>query len=194
MNINEHKIINGIKYFIKHTNNVGRTKLFKLLYFWDFRFFKKYGMSVTCYDYYTYPFGPVPKDLYEQIINDDLPDFIKNEISIIRVDTDEDYNDEYKKFKVCINPGKQKIDTSWFAPIELKMLKEVAEIFKYATAKQMTEITHLHNTPWNKTLKEYGYNHQIDYHLAIDDETTLDLDEIEEYHRLQKEMCLNGRL
>ena len=194
MNINEQKIVNGIKYFVKHTHNVGRTKLFKLLYFWDFRYFKKFGMSVTCYDYYTYPFGPVPKMLYGQILNDKLPPILHNEISIIQVENDEDYEDTYTKFKVCIKPRRNKIDTSWFAPHEFDMLVEVAEIFKNATARKMTELTHLHNTPWDKTVKEFGYDHLIEYFLAVDDETTLDLDQIKEYHTLQKELCLNGRL
>ena len=194
MTITEHKIVNGIKYFVKHTKNVGRTKLFKLLYFWDFCFFKKYGMSITCYDYYTYPFGPVPKKIYNQILSDDLPDFLKNEISIIQVANDEDYDDQYKKFKVYILPGKNKIDENWFTPIEFKMLEEVAFIFKETTARDMTEITHLFNSPWNKTVKQFGYDHLIDIYLALDDETTLDLDEVEEYYNLQKELCLNGRL
>lgn len=151
-------------------------------------------MSVTCYEYYTYPFGPVPKVFYDQIINDDLPDFIKNDISIIQVENDDDYDDTYKKFKVCIKHGKQKIDTSWFAPIELEMLETVSFIFKNTTAKKMTEITHLHNSPWDKTKNEIGLIKPIDYRLAIDDETTLSVDEIEEYFTLQKEFCLNGRI
>jgi uncharacterized phage-associated protein len=194
MTANEHKIVNGIKYLVKHNSNVGRTKLFKLLYFWDFMFFKKYGMSVTCYEYFTYPFGPVPKVLYDQIINDDLPDFLKNDISIIQVANEDDFDDSYKKFKVCIKQGKQKIDKEWFAPIELEMLELVSYVFRNVTAKKMTEMTHLHNSPWHKTMKESGLIKPIDYRLAIDDETTLNVDEIEEYFTLQKELCLNGRI
>ena len=192
MNINEKKTINGIKYFVKNTRNVGRTKLFKLLYFWDFRFFKKYGMSVTCYEYYTFPFGPVPLKLYDQIINDQLPESFMKEIAIDQIEYDEDYDDSYKKF--LVNNRNNKIDISWFSPNEYSELKEVAEIFKYATAKEMTEISHLHNSPWDKTIQEHGYNYPIDYFLAIDDESTLSNKEIEEYYTLQKEMCINGRL
>ena len=194
MNINEHKIVNGIKYFVKHTHNVGRTKLFKLLYFWDFGHFKKYGMSITCYEYYTYPFGPVPETLYNQILNDTLPLLFKNEITIIDVDIDDDYDDNYKKFKVCIKPKRKKIDTSWFTPNEFNILKEVADIFRDATARQMIEITHLHNSPFDQTLKKKGLHQPIDYFIALDDETTLDLEQAKEYFTLQKELCLNGRL
>ena len=51
MNIIQQKILNGIKYFVKETQNVGRTKLFKLLFFWDFFSFIKYGKSVTGFDF-----------------------------------------------------------------------------------------------------------------------------------------------
>ncbi len=65
--ITTYKTLVGIKYFVEKTQHVGRTKLFKLLYFWDFIHFKKYGFSVTGFTYYTFPFGPVPKKLYDQI-------------------------------------------------------------------------------------------------------------------------------
>ncbi len=194
MNINEYKIINGIKYLVSHTKNVGRTKLFKLLYFWDFGHFKKFGMSVTCYEYYTYPFGPVPKILYDQILNEDLPPLFKNEIAIIKVDNDEDYDDTYTKFKVCVKPKRQKIDTSFLTPNELNILENVAFTFRDATARQMTELTHLHNSPFDQTVKKNGMYQPIDYFLAMDDESTLDLEQAKEYFTLQKLLCLNGRL
>ena len=93
------KILSGIKYFVKNTQHVGRTKLFKLLYFWDFLYFKKYGLSVTGYQYYTFPFGPVPLELYNQIIEDKLPDELKKELVIIDDDSSEDEFGNYKKFK-----------------------------------------------------------------------------------------------
>ncbi|MFH1943178.1 MAG: Panacea domain-containing protein [bacterium] len=190
MTITENKILNGIKCLVKNTNNVGRTKLFKLLYFWDFMHFKKYGMSVTCYEYRTYPFGPVPDVLFRQINRDDLPPFLRGEIAIIS-DESIDEDDEFKRFKVCLK--NRRVDLTSMTPNERGVLEWVADVFKYATAKQMTEITHLHNSPWEKTYREHGFGHPIDYFLAIDDETTLDREEIEEFFTLQKELHLNGR-
>lgn len=185
------KILIGIKYFVKNTKNVGRTKLFKLLYFWDFLHFKKYGFSVTGYKYYTFPFGPVPLELYNQIIEDSLPDELKTELKIIEDDSNEDDFNDYKKFKVLLK--NKKIDFDWLSPIEKETLELVADIFKYATAKEMTEITHLHNSPWDKTVKEMGMGKSIDYRLAVDDESSFDKDTIEEYLTLQKEVFHNGR-
>ncbi|MFZ5515155.1 MAG: Panacea domain-containing protein [Candidatus Zhuqueibacterota bacterium] len=191
MNIKEQKIINGIKYLVKHTNNVGRTKLFKLLFFWDFIHFKRFGMAVTGYDYYTYPFGPVPKELYDQITKENLPVEFKNEFIIIE-DCEDDDDNKFKKFKVVSR--NTKIDLDWLSPNEKNVLEEVALIFKYASAKEMTEITHLHNSPWDKTIKEKGEFQKIDYFLAVDDETTLDMDTIKERYYIQKDLLKDGRL
>ena len=190
MSITEQKILNGIKYFIIKTKNVGRTKLFKLLYFWDFIHFKRYGISITGYDYYTFPFGPVPKKLYNQIICESLPQSFEENLKVIE-DRSEDEHDDFKQFKFILK--NKKIDYEYFSPNELKVLEEVAFIFKNATAKEMTEITHLPNTPWSKT-KEKGMGKVIDYFLAIDDETAFDTDTIIERFDLQKELLSDGRI
>ena len=189
MTLTEEKILNGIKYFVIKTHNVGRTKLFKLLYFWDFMHFKKYGMNVTGYEYYTYPFGPVPKELYDYINKNELPEFLSGKLSIIE-DDEEDEEDSFKRFKVVLE--KRKVESDCFSPNEYAILEEVAYIFKEATAKQMTDITHLKNTPFDKTQKQ-GMFIPIDYFLAIDEETELDIEEIKERFTLQKEMFADGR-
>jgi len=190
MNLTEQKILNGIKYFITKTKNAGRTKLFKLLYFWDFIHFKRFGMSITGYDYYTFPFGPVPKKLFNQIINDNLPQSFKDNLIILE-EKSEDENDNYKQFKFLLK--NKKIDLDWLTPNELDVLKEVAFIFKDSSAKEMTEITHLPNTPWSKTAKN-GMGKVIDYMLAIDHKNTLDLETIKERFDLQKELLSDGRI
>ena len=185
-----YKILNAIKYFVKQTQNVGRTKIFKLLYFWDFMYFKKYGLSITGYQYFTFPFGPVPLELYNQITNDQLPELFKNEIKIVENQNEEE-NNEFKQFKIVLKS--KKINLDWLAPNEKEMLELVAEIFKYAFAKEMTEITHLHKSPWSTTIKKYGMGKPIDIRLALDNESTLDPETIDEYLNLQKDVYFNGR-
>jgi len=190
MTLTEEKILNGIKYFVLHTKNVGRTKLFKLLYFWDFMHFKRYGTSITGYDYYSFPFGPVPKRLYDEIIAGELPNYLRDNLSIINDDTYDEL-DEFKRFKVILRS--KKVDLECFSPNVFKILEEVAYIFKEATAGQMTEISHLHNSPWETTIRLSGMLIPIDYFLSIDDETNLDKKEIEERFTLQKEFLADGR-
>jgi uncharacterized phage-associated protein len=190
MNITEQKILNGIKYFIIKTKNVGRTKLFKLLYFLDFMHFKKYGTSVTGYEYYTFSFGPVPQKLYNQMKDNNLPASFKEHLVCIEEKMDNE-EDDYKQFKFKLK--NKKIDLEWFSPNELEILEQVAFIFKDVPAKSMTEITHLHNSPWSKTVEEKGMGKFIDYFLALDDETNIDIDTIKERYNLQRELLSDGR-
>ncbi|MBU4445258.1 MAG: SocA family protein [Candidatus Marinimicrobia bacterium] len=183
-----YKILNGIKYFVSNTRHVGRTKLFKLLFFWDFLHFKEYGLSITGYQYYTFPFGPVPVELYDQIINNNLPPALQSELKIIQDDEDE-Y--KYKTFRVALK--NKQIDYDWLTPNEIKILERVVLLFRDLTARDMTEITHLPNSPYDKTLKDFGMNKPIDYRLAIDKDSPLDQETVEEYIALQKEIYHHGR-
>ena len=188
MKTTELKFLNGIKYFIKNTKNVGMTKLFKLLYFWDFLHFKRFGTSVTGQDYYAYPFGPVPKRFYNEISTGDLPKFFSDHIKINEV---KEEDDDYKQFKFLLK--NRSIDLECMSPNEIEVLKEVAFIYKNSPAIEMSEITHLKNTPWDKT-KDKGLFKVIDYFLAIDEDTDLDKDTIRERFQLQKELLADGRI
>lgn len=189
MTIANHKILNGIKYFIINTKNVGRTKLFKLLFFWDFYYFNKHGITVTGLKYFTYPFGPVPKNLYESIVEDNLPDYLSKDIAIID-DTDLDENDKYKRFKVMLK--NKSIDLDVFTPYEKNELELVSEIFKDATAKQMTEASHFHTMPWKITVETKGMFAEIDFMLGKSKDTPFDENEIKERMFLRNNLTHNG--
>lgn len=185
MTIRNEKIANIILYFLKHTRNPGKTKLFKLLYFLDFMHFKKHGKSVTGYDYIVMPYGPVPKELIDQIDGNSLPADIDGKVGWRKERDEEDPS----KYSFKFFPKKfAKADISWLSPYEQETLKEVAEIFRDSSASQMTEITHLKNTPWDRTRQQKGDGAVIDYFLALDDESVLSRDEIEERFRLQREL------
>ncbi len=65
---NINKVENLILYILKKAKNVGKTKLNKLLFYCDFKYFKEYTVSITGATYIHLPLGPVP-DNYEIIIN-----------------------------------------------------------------------------------------------------------------------------
>ena len=151
MTLREQKILTAIKYFIKTTKHLGRTKLFKLLYYWDFRYFSKHGKSITGYDYMTYPFGPVPEELYQKIKDEKLSKEFSDNFVIVN-DTGEDNDDGFKRFKLELK--NKDIDFDCLTKYEKEALDEVVEIFKDCTAKDIVESTHLPNTPWSKTKTE----------------------------------------
>jgi uncharacterized phage-associated protein len=189
MKISEYKLVNGIKYFLSHTNNVGITKLFKLLYFWDYSHFKKYGTSVTGLNYFTYPFGPVPKELYKQIESGKIAEFIINNFNV-RKEVDPEDPEKYPQYKFYIKD--KKVDLDWLSPNEKKVLEDVAYIYKNSPAREMSDITHLKGTPYDKTKNEKGMFEEIDYFFSLDDES-LDIDLIKERFQLQKDLIADGR-
>jgi len=159
-------------------------KLFKLLYFLDFIHFKFYGTTVTGLDYFAWPKGPVPRKLYDDFSNEEILARYKEYFRVIK-ETDEDDSSSYS-FKISLN--KKSPGLKLFTPNELKIMDDVAFQFKDSTATEMSEITHLKNTPWDKTIKQKGKNQLIDYELAIDEDSRLSLDEIRERYQLEREL------
>lgn len=152
------KLINAIIYFSKNTNKCGKTKLMKLLYFLDFKHFKQTGKSVTGLHYYAWKMGPVPKILWEEI-SGDMGDDLKKAISIVPIEN----------FQKIVPKPKKKFSGKHFTAREIKLLEEIAFVFKEADAEQITEVSHLKKEPWEKTKNEKGLGEKIDYILALDD-------------------------
>jgi len=148
------RLINSIVYFAKNTNYCGKTKLMKLLFYFDFYHFKKTGKTVTGLEYHAWPKGPVPKLLFEELSN--MKPDMEKEIAIIQIE-------RFQKIQ-----AKKKFNSDNFTPHQLKLLEEIAFIFKEAKAEDMTEVTHLPNQPWHKTLTQKGKLAKIDYLLALD--------------------------
>jgi len=155
--INMEKLINSILYFIKKVKYPGKTKICKLLFNLDFIHFKETGKSVTGLDYYAWERGPVPESLFYKISGDIVSEEFQPYIEVI------------KREKLHEIFSKKKPDLSVFSKREKRILGEVAEIYKFAKAEEMTEISHLKENPWYTTLKSKGEKKKIDYMLAIDD-------------------------
>lgn len=189
MTLQEAKLVNAVKYFVRNTKNVGRTKLFKLLYFWEFRFFEKHGKNITNLRYYTYPFGPVPDQFYKDIVDEKLPVYFYKHFEVVE-NSEFDEIDDFMPFKVILK--NKTIDMDVFTPYEKEELEQVAYIFKDSTASEMTEATHVHNSPWSKTLKDKGKFQEIDYFLTKSENTPFDDEEIKERMFLRENLLHNG--
>lgn len=135
------KLINAIIYFAKNTNYLGKTKLFKLLYFLDFEHFMETGRSVTGMDYYAWKMGPVPIELDNEMECPD-PD-IADMINFKLVKT---------KFNnpMLLTEAKSDFDSSHFSKRELRLLKKLSEQYKNKKSDEMIEATHLENLPWHQ--------------------------------------------
>ncbi|MBN1573017.1 MAG: SocA family protein [Deltaproteobacteria bacterium] len=174
------KRINAFLYFCRHTNErvLFQTKMYKLLFFLDFMNFKEVGKPVTDLEYYAWDKGPVPKKLYNEINKGTAPKEIL--LSIIPIKDDETGERIGIKCKTNIKPN-----LKVFSRRELKLLEDLAYIFKDAKSEEIVEITHLKNEPWNKTKRTLGMYKLIDYTLALDNDAKIDRETaLEKYKRL----------
>lgn len=153
------KLINAIIFFLKNTKYCGKTKLFKLLYFLDFIHFKQTAKSVTGLIYNAWLWGPAPADLFCELETprDDL-----RKCLLIPQTEPGDF------FKMMPRRG-VKFEPIFFSKRELRIMAQVAEIFKEALAEDMVRVTHLPNDPWDITMRSKGEHAEIDYMLSLDD-------------------------
>ncbi len=189
MNHTRRKLLNAVLFFSKNTNRLNTTKLSKLLFFLDFTHFKQVGFPVIGLRYHAFEEGPVPKDFWIEIKDGVVPADFRNALDIQLIS---DTEMEYKELRFI---PKTDPDMRVFSPRERKIIETLAELYKNATARQLSEITHLKNTPWDRTYKSSRPNRPIDYHLALDDESTCDTqkanEQLNEYFAVQKNFRLS---
>jgi len=188
MNLNNtyrRKLLNAVLYFARHVKNPSKVKIFKLLYFLDFEHFKETGRSVTNMDYYAYNFGPVPKEFYEEVCNNEVPADLRQHLTIVPFQSDESGK------KGGMFKPKTQADLSVFSPREKRILENLSEIFQDVDAKMISDISHFKNHPWDRTIKEKGPLAKIEYALALDDEAKVSLDEALNATREREEMLKN---
>ena len=165
------------------------TKLLKLLYFLDFTHFKQTGYPCIGLKYYSFQRGPVPKDFWLEIRDGNVPEDFRDKLALIP--RKDDLNQDFREieFQAKANP-----DLSIFSPRELEILDNLAFVFKDARAWEMAEVTHLPQQPWDTTIREKGKNRLIDYLLAIDEESEVDLEDARESLKEHFEVLSNFQL
>lgn len=153
------KLLNAVAYFVQNTKSCGKTKLYKLLYFFDFQHYTETGRSVTGLEYYAWPMGPVPRALHEEIA---LPA--------------QDFAARFEVENLALRNGNEMLkltplkpfDPSHFSKRELSILESLAKEFRTSTADQMVEATHVENLPWDQVYKKEGRQQElIPYELAL---------------------------
>ena len=161
MNIYRRKLLNAILFFAANTHFAGPTKISKLLCYLDFTHFKQTGHPSIGLKYYAFKNGPVPKSLWLEIKDGNLPEDFVEHLDLVKR-TDLKY--EGSKFIAKTTPV-----LNVFTPREIKILKHYAKKFKDTTASEISEISHQEKQPWHITYHTLGPNAPIDYMLAVDD-------------------------
>ncbi len=184
-NIYREKLLNAILYFAKNVKFPSRTKIFKLLFFLDFGHFKQTGRPVTNQSYYAWDFGPAPKDLWLELKEARLPEDFRPHLNI------EEYRIGDEKRQGFNFKPKHVADLTVFSPREKKLLENLAFIFKDAKPTEMSEISHLPNAPWDRTIREKGQGAVIDYLLALDKDALISEEDAKVLIKEREEMFRN---
>lgn len=171
MNIYRKKLINAVLFFSKETNHTNITKLMKLLNFLDFEHFNQTGYPSIGLDYYAFDNGPVPKNFWLEVKDAELPEDLGKLVSVYYRTWGEENKKKEIEFRAKPNT---KVDFDVFSPREQKILKNLAFIYKDAYAKDMSNISHEDNKPWEITRNTKGKNALIDYMLALDENSEID--------------------
>lgn len=180
MNRRREKLINAIIFFAGTTNYCGKTKLMKLLSFFEFEHVNQTGLPPIGLGYYAYQQGPLAFDLWLEIGQDYLTSDFADKLET----KDVTYPDGNKGILYLVKPG---IETNMkvFSPREEKILLSLVEKYKDATASEMSKISHQEDQPWYTTIKEKGEKQLIDYVSAMQDRTPEELkfaaEELAEY-------------
>lgn len=181
------KLLNAIIFFVKNVKIPSKVKLFKLLYFLDFKHFQETGKNVTNLDYHALNWGPVPLSFYGEVKENEIPnDFAP--FLLIEAFQSESGEKKGGMFKVR---NKVQPDLKVFTPRERRILGELVEIYKEVDASLISEVSHLKNQPWDKTRTEKGENQLIDYMLALDKDAQISFEDACEYIKERKEMLTN---
>lgn len=175
MNIYRQKLINAVLFFAKETRHANMTKLMKLLNFFEFEHFNQTGYPSIGLKYFTFENGPVAKKFWLEVKDATLPDDLKSKVAV----SVKEWGQGNKEIEFTAKNNAQ-VDFSVFTPREKKILEKLAVIYKDETAKTMSGISHEDNMPWEITKREKGLNAEIDYLLALDENSEIDREEAQE--------------
>lgn len=156
--INERLYENAVLYFIKYCNNqyLHKTKLNKLLYYFDFISFRDYKKSATSDVYIHQEYGPVPANV------DEILTVLKSE-GAISTEVVAYKDGELIKFEI---KNDIKIDESVFSFDQKRLLKQICDEFSNWPTEKIVAQTHL-EAPWFYSkpfeIVDYAYAHDIDF-------------------------------
>ena len=184
--IQRERLINAIAYFAKKVKFARKVKMFKLLFILDFKHFEETGLPVTDSEYFAWDFGPVPKELFEEIGEKGIPDDLAQLVRIIP--NQMEGGTKSFEFKVL---GNAKIDLTVFSPRQLRIMDNLVFVYKDVSGTDMSEISHLPNSPWEVTKRTKGAYQHISYSLAIDSNSPLTTDVANQVYQEHKEFLDN---
>jgi uncharacterized phage-associated protein len=144
---------------------VSKTHLLKLIFIIEETSIRKYGIPFFNLRFDVWKLGPVSKDLFAEL--SDEPALLSDYIS----------KEETDKGNFVICPKKDFSDDE-FSDNDFEILKEVAERFKYCTAKELINFTHRKDSPWYLAAQKHGLVDALEEGKLNTTDIEIDLSEI----------------
>jgi uncharacterized phage-associated protein len=183
MKIDIKRIANALVYFAEHTENLGVTKANKLLYYLDCEHLLRYGRAVLKDKYVKNPFGPVPSETYNRLVDIRELNCAKNpfrtgfdeghELMFEYVSVIPEQIDGYMLDRIV---PKKDFERIWFSESEVEIMEELSAKYYNTTAIELVQQTH-RESPYNKAdmfdfidIKLYLKDHNVsdeDYAYAV---------------------------
>ncbi len=126
--------------FVQQINNkfLGKVKLMKLLYYMDYEWIQKKGVSITGDKYLALQYGPVPKHAQETLSR-------LKEKGFLRIEKVKAGDYDQERYLALKDP-----DLSVFTHEEIEHMNQIARRFEFWTATQMSDLSH-EDWPWQST-------------------------------------------
>lgn len=140
------KLGNALIFFCEQlypATEVSKTHLLKLVFILEEMSVKKFGIPFFNLRFEVWKLGPVSQDLFVELT--DKPDLLAEYIER------ESLGDE----RYVIRPL-QPFSDDEFSDSEMLLMQEVAERFKYCTARELINFTHRKESPWYITAQRHG--------------------------------------
>lgn len=175
----QERLHQAIVFFASRVQALGKIKLFKLLYLFDFEHFKQTGKSVTGLDYQAWKLGPVPVELMDEWeeLGPDLARLVHIQIEQVI---------DYRRQAVKVNEDVT-FDPDPFSPRQMRILQSLADQYRHDLSAPMVDVTQAQNGAWARTWRGGdGRYERIRYELAISDDQV----HAEELRELAREQAM----
>jgi len=140
---NIEKLGNTIIYLSEKIPQLSKTKLLKLLYLLDEYSIKEYGIPFLGLEYEIWKLGPVPRDLYIALSENNQLGELSKYIKLI-----------FNKNGEANIVSNQKFNDDEFSQNDLKLLSFIANFFANYSAKELVNILHNKEKLWYKTAQK----------------------------------------
>lgn len=166
-NINKYrqKLLEMIVFFSQKRKIKYPSKLmmFKLLAESDFRHFEETGLPITNLKHIAFTWGPVAESLQKEITEGDeliLPNDFQDSLMVEKNLYTNVVGEKRVMFKYI---AKRKANLNIFSPRQIRIMEEVADIYKIADPTEASKASHEPNKPWTRAVKAKGEKAKIDY-------------------------------